>query len=82
VQRRGRAGQGTGHPEHEVDVHGAAVRQSVAVDETLQGPEMADLEDLELRHDLALLGRNVELGHEGHRVVEDVVTEIDGAARQ
>ena len=54
-QGRG-AGHRAGHAGDEVDVHLAAVGQAALVDEPAQGVHVAQLEQLELGHDLALLG--------------------------
>ena len=43
---------------------------------------MAEVEELELRHDLALLAELVEIGDERPRVAEHVVAEVGGAHRQ
>jgi hypothetical protein len=48
----------------------------------VQGGDVAEVEQLELRHDLQLLGAPVELHHERPRVHEDLVAEVDRAARQ
>ena len=44
--------------------------------------DVAEVEELELRDDLAGLGAPVELDHERPRVEEDVVAEVDRAAGQ
>ncbi len=48
----------------------------------LQRGDMAEVEELELRHHLALLAELVELGDERPRVREDVVAEVGGAHGQ
>ena len=79
-------GRGAGHAardaHHEVDVHLAAVRQPVAVQQPAQRSHVAEVEQLELRDHLALLAELVELGDERPRVGEHVVAEVGGAHRQ
>jgi hypothetical protein len=57
-------------------------RQAARVDESAQRVQVTQLEDLELRHDLALLGQAIEVDHETPRVEEDVVAEVRRAARE
>ena len=76
VVRRHRAG----HPGHEVDVHPPAERQPVGVEQPAQGVHVAEVEQLELRHHLALLRLHVEVAHEPPGVEEHVVAEVGRAA--
>src|SRR5690606_3950291 len=63
-ERVGGAGHPTGDAHDQVDVDLAAVREPVAVEQPAQGGDLAEVEELELRHDLALLGALVEVADE------------------
>src|SRR5690606_25904142 len=81
-ERVGGAGHPSGDAHDEVDVDLAAVGQAVAVEQPAQRRDLPEVEQLELRHDLALLGELVKVADEPPGVHEDVVAEVRGAHGQ
>jgi hypothetical protein len=78
--------RGAGHPagnaHHEVAVHVAAVRRAVLVEQAGHGGDVTEVEQLELRDDLAVAHLEVEALHEIPPVHEDVGAEVDRPAGQ
>ena len=63
-------------------MHLAPEGQPKGIDQSSQRRHVPQVEQLELRNDLTLLGLTVELDHERVGVQEDVVAEVGGATRQ
>src|SRR5579859_456690 len=80
-ERLGGTGHPTGYPHHEVDVHTAAGRRPVPVEQSLKGGELTEVEDLVLGDDPALLHPGVQLDDELPPVEEDPVAEVDRTHR-
>ena len=81
-QRLDRARHPPGHPHDQVAMDLTAVRRAMGVEQPVHRRHVADVEQFELRDDLADLCLLVELDHERPRVHEDVVAEVDGPAGQ